>query len=296
MIISKPWSNWNSPPRDYDKAQSEVLGTILLAGLVVLMGAVFAPTFFSWVDTGESLHSEINVEVINESVTVLHNGGDSIETQNLEMTVTFEGTQHRYAADADGSIGAVFGPGMDWNVSEGLPFGTDDIDKSVRVYVIDTKSNTVLFGSDLTIQNDLDTPSSTDTPTETSTPTATPSPTPTPEPDPFFEIVEVDHPGEVTEGDTVTFNITINNTGDGPGEQIIRIDSISSQHNNGDTFEDVDQKSVSLDAGKASLVTLQWTAEYTKPGGGQGQGSEVFDITISSENDSWEGEIEVAQN
>lgn len=117
------------------RGQSELVGSILLAGVVVLAVAAFGISVFNSVDTEDRQLTDISVVVAADSVTVSHAGGEPIAASDLAAVISFDGHSERYNA-GDMGVSTPFRTGEQWVISSDLPYSESDAGESVSVTVI----------------------------------------------------------------------------------------------------------------------------------------------------------------
>ena len=126
------------------RGQSEVVGSLLLAGIVVLTLSAFGVMVFNSVDTGERQLTDIAVTVTTDSITVTHAGGEPIAAANLDVVVGFEGESQRYNA-ADAGVASPVSTGDRWTIDTSLPYTAADRGSYVSVMVIAVNTGEVLY-------------------------------------------------------------------------------------------------------------------------------------------------------
>lgn len=247
-----------------DRAISSVLGSILLAGMVVLLIALMAgPMFITYFDDDQAPVAKFDISYDGENatvlyangnpidadrITVLHNGSEaSAQFSQTTQTIT-PGNQVEFPADVDSKITVV------WSNRGGSYGGILE--------------SSIISESDITADNEGDDGN----PGET-----------------YFELVSVVHSAEVEDGDQVEFQITVVNNGDEAGSGEIILAEIESQHQSGSTFTDVDAEFINLHPDEDAEFTLEWQAQHTR----NGNQDETYLVTIVTEDSSLETEIVV---
>ncbi|MFW6321906.1 MAG: type IV pilin N-terminal domain-containing protein [Halohasta sp.] len=129
---------------DSSRGQSEVVGTVLLAGIVVLAISIFGVMALNSIDYEERQLTDVSVAVTTENVTVAHAGGEPIAAGNLVAVISFEGDRERYSA-ADAGVSDPVRTGDEWVIDSGLPYGAADRGEFVSVRVIAVNTNEVLY-------------------------------------------------------------------------------------------------------------------------------------------------------
>ncbi|KAB1187751.1 MULTISPECIES: type IV pilin [Haloferax] len=132
-----------------DRAQSELVGTILLVSLVVLsvsVGGSFAIASLFGEQT-PSPTVDTAVELTPSNFTVVHRGGDPLDVSDLNIVVSRNGSSTTYALESGRVNGVavssttVLVAGDRWTPPGPDPFGPSD---EVRVVVVHEPSGTVL--------------------------------------------------------------------------------------------------------------------------------------------------------
>lgn len=129
---------------DFSRGQSEVVGSVLLAGVVVLAISVFGVAVLNAVDTEDRQLTDISVTVSEESVTITHAGGEPIAAGDLAAVVSFEGRSERYTA-VDAEVSSPVRTGDQWVIDSDLPYDETNTGEFVSVTVIAVSTNEVLY-------------------------------------------------------------------------------------------------------------------------------------------------------
>jgi len=117
------------------RGQSELVGSVLFVGIVILVISAFGVGLFTSIDSEDRQLTDISVTVTSDSVTVLHTGGEPIAAADLAVVVRFEGRSERYNA-ADTGVSTPFKSGDRWVIDTALPYDESDRGASVSVTVI----------------------------------------------------------------------------------------------------------------------------------------------------------------
>ena len=128
------------------RAQSEVIGAILLVAVVVIAVTAFGVFYLgNQSDDGRDPAAEFNASASTTSVNITHLGGDSLARADLVVIVRNSSTEREFSVEngtlTDGDTDDQFEPGEEWgstNIS--LPAG-----ESVRVFVVHDSSNKLLY-------------------------------------------------------------------------------------------------------------------------------------------------------
>jgi len=127
-----------------ERGQSEVLGAVLLTGIVVVLVGTAGVFFFTDLDEDdEQLLANIEGEVTAERIALTHNGGDSFDSEEIGVVLTGD-SERELGLKSDFSTSQSSDnlvPGDDWqhNTSGNLILG------SGRLLVIHEPTNTVLL-------------------------------------------------------------------------------------------------------------------------------------------------------
>ncbi|MFB6178153.1 MAG: type IV pilin N-terminal domain-containing protein [Halorientalis sp.] len=123
-----------------DRAQSELIGVVLLVGVVVVLVSMISVVMLGQVDTNRKPVADLRIRANDTTLTIEHAGGDAFAVDDLRVTVNGE-TDHKQfpvdAANVSGSDGT-FDFGDRFVRKHGLS------DASVTVMVVYTPSNTIL--------------------------------------------------------------------------------------------------------------------------------------------------------
>ncbi|WP_299269273.1 type IV pilin, partial [Halorientalis sp.] len=95
------------------RAQSEVIGVVILIGVVVTMVGIVSVVVLSDAGTDESILADVSVEANGTHLQVVHMGGDEIPIGDLELVLDGTGGTDRIQVDAANVTGddGRFGPG-----------------------------------------------------------------------------------------------------------------------------------------------------------------------------------------
>jgi hypothetical protein len=129
-----------------DRAQSEVVGSILVIGLVVVTIGVAGATALGPLASGtDTVRAEVTGDVRADGLALSHRGGDPLPSDDLRLIVGVNGNETGLDW-ADGTLSGgddVFSPGEGWRVSRDY-----HADSVVAVRLIHEPSNTVLFDTE----------------------------------------------------------------------------------------------------------------------------------------------------
>lgn len=128
-----------------NRGQSEMVGTVLMIGIVVLAVTGLGITGLSLLAVDDAPSAMFSVDVYENATVVTHGGGDTVDPSTLVVRLTVDGTPLRYSVADDGlrePATAQFRPGDRWALTEpGLPYDPGD---EVEVWLIHTPSNSIL--------------------------------------------------------------------------------------------------------------------------------------------------------
>jgi len=132
-----------------DRAQTELVGAILVVGLVVVsVGVAGAYAMGTVTQSTETPDAAITGEIGTDGITLSHQGGDSLPGDDLRLIVAVNGSETGLAW-GDGTLSGgddAFDPGEGWTVSRDYAPGS-----LVTVRLVDDPSNTVLFRTETTV-------------------------------------------------------------------------------------------------------------------------------------------------
>jgi len=165
-----------------NRAQSESIGVILLAGVIVLSVGAFGAFYLPTLDDGTDrpLFS-IEGDTDPPNVTITHAGGDSVGAGELRLSIEVNGSRVDYIPRNE-----EFTPGETWavNVSEYANVSRGSV-VGVTLYHLPSESR--LYSEEWAVREEwtqtstvITTTTSTETETSTATPTPTATATPTP--------------------------------------------------------------------------------------------------------------------
>jgi len=122
------------------RAQSEVVGIILLTAVIVILVAVAGGIFLSnaFDEDDEPLVS-VESNVSSDRVSLSHSGGDTVDAADVEVVLqAADSTRRITLSDFDATDGGQFDPGSEWETSVTLPAG------QVTLFVVHTPSDAVV--------------------------------------------------------------------------------------------------------------------------------------------------------
>lgn len=132
-----------------DRAQTELVGAILVVGLVVVsVGVAGAYAMGTVTQSAETPDAAITGGIGTDGITLSHQGGDSLPSDDLRLIVLVNGSETGLAW-SDGTLSGgddAFDPGEGWTASESYDPGS-----VVTVRLVDEPTNTVLFRTETTV-------------------------------------------------------------------------------------------------------------------------------------------------
>lgn len=252
------------------RGQSEVVGTLLMALLVILLIGLITPMVLGSLDTQDERLLNVDATATESTLSVTHTGGDSIDASEISALLTIDGTTHTISGQGAGAPDP-FGPGDIWSIHEQIPDYNPTYGERISVKILAGNDDQVVHSETLTVG----TGGAPISPTPTEPPTATV--TPTPEPDPIFEVSITSTNSPVVRGESLEVTANVHNTGNTEGTQLITLDVDGIR----------EQVELTLAAGEDADVILTWNT-----GPGDHAGSPYFAI-VSSDSDSDTTEVEV---
>lgn len=129
--------------RSNDRGQSELTGTVLLVGVVVVTASLVGAGLLASVEADDDPLVDVEAEVTTEQVSLTHGGGGSLAVAELTVVVRTEDDETRIPfADGtlDGPTPDQFDPGETWTTAASFDEG-----ERVEVYLVHEGSNEVVF-------------------------------------------------------------------------------------------------------------------------------------------------------
>lgn len=239
-----------------ERAQSEVIGAMLLTAVIIIVMMTAAVFVFDEV-TGEEdqVLADIDHEVTADEITLKHNSGDTFDSADITVR-TIGDIEETLTLDDDFTNGESFSPGSSWN-TETNAFNGDD-GQAGTLLVIHEPTNTVLLSESFVIGEPEDDEDEDE------------------DVDGFnIEILETNSP--VEEGETIEVEVNVTNTGEEQDSQTLTLDI--------EGEENADSENVNnLDPGVSETIILDW--DDTADAG-------TYTANVSSEDDSEEIDVEV---
>ena len=134
------------------RAQSEVVGVVLMTAVVVLFMTTFGVYYLGELDSDRgSARANVHTSVTTDHIVVAHGGGDALDADTTRVIVRVAGKpnveiDNSIAALAARSNGSSSSDDGDFEPGERLTWSTSlTTDDEVELYVVDNATNTVLF-------------------------------------------------------------------------------------------------------------------------------------------------------
>lgn len=208
------------------RAQSEVIGVLLLTAVVVVsasvVGAGVIANFSSQAEAGDVL-TDTDVNITADNVTVTHRGGDTLADSAVEVVARNGPSERRYELSTDAIARTGDGDGQ-FEPGERAVFA-HSLRGTVSALVVDTERNTVLGRTEARVSGTSDDP-----------------------PNFVVRIDNADSP--VAEGETLTVRPTVTNRGDRRATQEVNLTVDGAE---------VDTQELTLEAGRSEQIELTWT-------------------------------------
>ncbi|TAH65840.1 MAG: type IV pilin, partial [Methanosarcina mazei] len=83
-----------------EAAVSEVMGTVLLTGIVVIMLSALGVAVFSMEGPDDVPHTNVQeiLDISNNTIYLKHNGGEPVSTENFKIIANINGMRHEYTS------------------------------------------------------------------------------------------------------------------------------------------------------------------------------------------------------
>jgi len=256
------------------RAQSEVVGVLLLTAVVVVLvsvvGAGVITNFSSQAEAG-GISADTDVNITADNVTVIHRGGDTLADPAVEVIARNGSTERRYELSTDAIARTGDGDGR-FDPGERAVFN-NSLRGTVSVLVVDTERNAVIGRGEKRVTDTGDDP-----------------------PNFVVRIDNTDSP--VAEGETLTVRPTVTNRGDRRATQEVNLTVDGTA---------VDAQNLTLGAGRSEQVELTWNTasgdagNYTAVVASENDSDSTpvtvqtpafFDVTVDSTNSP----VETGQN
>lgn len=139
-----------------EAAVSEVMGIVLLTGIVVIMLSALGVAVFSMEGPDDVPHTNVQeiLDISNNTIYLKHNGGEPVSTENFKIIANINGMRHEYTSSQiceslENSSVWKIGDTIEINSMDawGVDLGNDD---KVELFLVDTSSNELIQKSTLT--------------------------------------------------------------------------------------------------------------------------------------------------
>ncbi|TQD26118.1 LamG-like jellyroll fold domain-containing protein [Methanolobus vulcani] len=137
-----------------EKALSEIIGEVLLTAIAVLAFSVIAVFVFSYMESEDVVHADIDgwVDVSSSTVYLRHSGGETIDLNKVELVLNLNGTRRDLSSS---QLEERLGSGS-WHLGQTIDIDTDDLwnttineDDYVGMILIQTNANAVIESGSL---------------------------------------------------------------------------------------------------------------------------------------------------
>ena len=215
-----------------DRCQSEVIGAVLMMGIIVLVMTTAGVFLFGAVTgDGEQALADIEYDVSTDTITLSHTSGDSLDADDIAVRVTTDTVDEEFRLDqhftavSDSNDDGSFSPGDTWRTNSGEFSEAEGVEGDLLV--IHEPSNTLLLDESFVVGGATEDGDDEDGSAEFT--------------------VTIQDTNEPVEGDTIDVTAEIENVGDAEATQTVELDA-------GDLG--TDSTAVTLGAGETSEVTL----------------------------------------
>lgn len=139
-----------------EQAVSEVMGVVLLVGIVVIMLSVLGVSVFAQDGPDDVPHTNVQeiMDISTDTIYLKHNGGEPISTEDAEIIVNINGRKYVYTSS---QIYENLGNSSVWKIGDTIEINTMSTWKvnlqnndKVELVLIDTPSNELIQKSRLT--------------------------------------------------------------------------------------------------------------------------------------------------
>lgn len=129
------------------RGQSEVLGGILLAGIVVLAASAFSVAYFATISADGGPAVEVVGDATRDTLFLDHTAGESVSTASLRVVWRNASTADSIDFENGSLTGtdATFDPGDRWTAPPFPDGGQFAANESVALYLIHEPSDKVLY-------------------------------------------------------------------------------------------------------------------------------------------------------
>lgn len=139
-----------------EAAVSEIMGVVLLTGIVVIMLSALGVTVFSMEGPDDVPHTNVQeiMDISTDTIYLKHNGGEPVSTENFRIIVNINGMKYEYTSS---QIYENLGNSSVWKIGDTIEINSMDTwgvelknSDKVELFLIDTPSNELIQKSTLT--------------------------------------------------------------------------------------------------------------------------------------------------
>jgi FlaG/FlaF family flagellin (archaellin) len=139
-----------------EQAVSEVMGVVLLVGIVVIMLSVLGVSVFAQDGPDDVPHTNVQeiMDTSTDTIYLKHNGGEPISTEDAEIIVNINGRKYEYNSS---QIYENLGNSSVWKIGDTIEINTMSTwtvnlqnNDRVELFLVDTPSNELIQKSRLT--------------------------------------------------------------------------------------------------------------------------------------------------
>ncbi|WMW24734.1 LamG-like jellyroll fold domain-containing protein [Methanolobus sediminis] len=132
-----------------ENAVSEIIGEVLLTAIAVLAFSVIAVFVFSYLESEDAVHADIDgwVDVSSSTIYLRHSGGENIDLNNVELVLNLNGTRRDISSS---QLEQILGSSS-WHLGQTIVIDTDVLwnttingDDYVGMILIQTNANAVI--------------------------------------------------------------------------------------------------------------------------------------------------------
>lgn len=128
-----------------DRGQSEVVGTILLVGIVVVAVSSFGSILFVTLEQPTEPAAGINGTANETTLTLTHSAGEPIASEELRVVVRNETEEGRAAFTNGSNVGDTYEVGDRWRADWGTVGLDPSAGEAVTVILVHDASNSVVY-------------------------------------------------------------------------------------------------------------------------------------------------------
>lgn len=139
-----------------DAAVSEVMGVVLLTGIVIIMLSVLGTSVFSMEGPEDVPHTNVQeiMDISTDTIYLKNNGGEPVSTENFRIIVNINGIKYEYASS---QIYENLGNNSVWKMGDTIEINSKDTwgvdlknNDKVELFLVDIPSNELIQKSTLT--------------------------------------------------------------------------------------------------------------------------------------------------